>query len=146
MDDTIIVGYDDTELSRKAIERAIDEARQRNGRLVVISVEEMPLDPTDPRSFGTLDDGPAEMGLRETPELEHALAGARAILEPTGIETDYVFAAGDPGRKIVDLARDRGASLIVIGGHHEGFLARTFGMSVQDEVKKHADCEVVVVE
>jgi nucleotide-binding universal stress UspA family protein len=36
--------------------------------------------------------------------------------------------------------------LIVIGGHHEGFLARTFGMSVQDEVRKHADCEVIVVE
>jgi nucleotide-binding universal stress UspA family protein len=146
MEETIIVGYDDTELARKALDRAIDEARKRNGRLVVIAVEEMPLDPTDPRNFGTLDDGPVELGLTETPELEHVLAGARAIVEPSRIEADYVFAAGDPGRKIIDLAKDRGAGLIVIGGHHEGFLARTFGMSVQDEVRKHADCEVVVVE
>ncbi len=41
---------------------------------------------------------------------------------------------------------DRNASLIVIGGHHEGFFGRTFGMSIQDEVKKHADCDVIVVE
>jgi nucleotide-binding universal stress UspA family protein len=64
MEDTIIVGYDDTELSRKALDRAIEEARQRNGRLVVIAVEEMPLDPADPRNFGTLDDGPVESGSR----------------------------------------------------------------------------------
>jgi transposase-like protein len=54
--------------------------------------------------------------------------------------------AGDPGREIIDLAKDRSASLIVIGGHHEGFFRRTFAMSIQDEVKKHADCEVIVVE
>ena len=58
----------------------------------------------------------------------------------------HVWAAGDPGRQIVDLATDRGASLIVIGGHHEGFFGRTFGLSIQDEVKKHADCDVIVVE
>jgi nucleotide-binding universal stress UspA family protein len=106
----------------------------------------MPLDPADPRNLGTLDDGSAELGVPETPELERVLNDARDVIEPTRIEADYVWAAGDPGRQIIDLAKDRAASLIVIGGHHEGFFARTFGMSVQDEVKKHADCEVIVVE
>jgi nucleotide-binding universal stress UspA family protein len=146
MTDTIIVGYDDKEAAARALARAIDEARARSARLVVLAVAEMPLSPSDPRNFGTLDDGAVEVGLPETPELEDALAHAREVVEPTGIETDYVWAAGDPGREIVDLARDRSAGLIVIGGHHEGFFARTFGMSIQDEVKKHADCEVIVVE
>ena len=146
MTDTIIVGYDDKEPARRALDRAIDEAKSRNGRLVVIAVAEMPLDPADPRNFGTLDDGSAELGIAESPELEQALTDARAAVEPTGIEAEYVWAAGDAGRQIVDLAKDRGASLIVIGGHHEGFFSRTFGFSVQDEVRKHADCDVIVVE
>ena len=146
MTETIIVGYDDKEPARRALDRAIDEAKSRNGRLVVIAVEELPLNPADPRNFGTLDDGSAELGIAESPELEQALTDARDIVAPTQIEADYVWAAGDPGRQIVDLAKDRGASLIVIGGHHEGFFSRAFGLSIQDEVKKHADCDVVVVE
>jgi nucleotide-binding universal stress UspA family protein len=146
MHDTIIVGYDDKEPAKRALDRAIEEARERNGKLVVIAVAEMPLDPSIPRNYGTLDDGPAELGIAESPELEHALADARTIVEPTRIEADYLFAAGDPARQIVDLARDRNASLIVIGGHHHGFFARTFGMTVEADVKKHAGCDVVVVE
>jgi nucleotide-binding universal stress UspA family protein len=146
MTETIVVGYDDKEPAQKALRRAIDEARERNGRLVVIAVAEMPLNPADPRNFGTLDDGSFELGIEETPDLERALTDARDVIGPTQIEAEYVWAAGDPGRQIIDLARDRGASLIVIGGHHEGFFGRTFGMSVQDDVKKHADCDVIVVE
>ena len=146
MADTIIVGYDDKEPAKRALSRAIDEAKTRGGRLVVIAVAEMPLNPADPRNFGTLDDGSAELGIQETPELERALTDARHVIEPTRIKAEYTWAAGDPGRQIIDLAKDHGASLIVIGGHHEGFFGRTFGMSVQDEVKKHADCDVIVVE
>jgi nucleotide-binding universal stress UspA family protein len=146
MNDTIVVGYDDHEPARRALERAIDEARKRSGRLIVVAVAEMPLNPADPRNFGTLDDQSVELGVQETPELERALGDARAVVEPTGVQAEYLWAAGDPGNEIVELARDRGASLIVIGGHHEGWFARTFGMSVQEEIKRHADCEVVVVE
>lgn len=146
MTDTIIVGYDDKEPAKRALDRAIDEAKTRKGRLVVIAVAELPLNPADPRNFGTLDDGSAELGVAESPELKQALTDARAVIEPTRVEAEYVWAAGDPGRQIVDLAMDRHASLIVIGGHHEGFFGRTFGMSIQDEVKKHADCDVIVVE
>src|SRR5262245_59412071 len=133
MTDTIIVGYDDKEPAKKALDRAIDEARKRNGRLVVIAVAELPLNPADPRNFGTLDDGSAELGVAESPELEHALRDAREIVAPTRIEAEYVWAAGDPGRQIVDLAKDREASLIVIGGHHEGFFSRIFGVSIEED-------------
>jgi nucleotide-binding universal stress UspA family protein len=145
MTDTIIVGYDDKEPAKNALHRALDEARERNARLVVIAVAEMPLNPADPRNFGTLDDGSAELGIAESPELERALRDAREIVAPTRIEAEYVWAAGDPGRQIVDLAKDRQASLIVIGGHHEGFLSRIFGVSIEEDVKKHAGCDVIVV-
>ena len=79
MTDTIIVGYDDKEPAKRALDRAIDEAKKRNGRLVVIAVAELPLNPADPRNFGTLDDGSAELGIVESPELRRALEDARAL-------------------------------------------------------------------
>lgn len=146
MPETIIVGWDDKDPAKRALDRALEEARSRNAELVIVAVEEMPLDPADPRNFGTLDDGPAEIGIAESPELEHALADARTVVEPTGVRADYVFAAGDPARQIVEVAKQRSASLIVIGGHHHGFFAKAFGMTVEDDVTKHAGCDVLVVE
>lgn len=146
MDGPVIVGYDGKEAAQRALDRAVDEAQQRGGGLLVIAVEELPLNPTDPRNYGTLDDGPVSVGLPETPEVEHMLAEARTRVEPSGVDADYLWAAGDPARAIVDLAKDRKAGLIVIGSHHHGLFGRIFGLDVETDVKKHAGCDVAVVE
>ena len=67
-------------------------------------------------------------------------------VEPSGVDADYLWAAGDPARAIVDLAQDRKAGLIVIGSHHHGIFGRIFGLDVEADVKKHAGCDVAVVE
>ena len=51
-----------------------------------------------------------------------------------------------PARLIVDAARDHGATKIMIGADHHGFLGRLFGDDVEAEVKREAGCEVVVVD
>jgi nucleotide-binding universal stress UspA family protein len=141
---TIIVGYDGDEHGERALDRAIEEARNRSGRLVVVAVEELPLDPTGPRNFGTLDDG-SPAPVVEPPELARLLGEARERVRGSRVEADYVWAAGDPARAIVDLARERKASLIVIGAGHEGFFTRLFGLGVADEVKRDAGCDVLLV-
>ncbi len=146
MHEPVIVGYDAKEPAERALDRAIEEARERNGKLLVLAVEELPLNPTDPRNFGTLDDGPVSFGLPETPEVEQMLAEARERVEPSQLHAEYLWAAGDPARALVDLAKDRGAGLIVIGSHHHGFFGRLFGLDVGDDLKKHAGCDVVVVD
>lgn len=145
MRETIIVGYDDKEPARRALDRAIDEAKKRRARLAVIAVEELPLDPTGPRNFGTLDDGPGSFRVAETPELDHILADARDRVEAQQVHADYLWTAGDPARAIVDLARDRGASLIVVGEHHQGLLGHFLGRSVPEQVEHDAACDVIVV-
>jgi nucleotide-binding universal stress UspA family protein len=144
MRDAIIVGYDGDEHGNRALERAIEEARARSARLVVIAVEELPLDPGGPRNFGTLDDGPRP-GIAEPPELVRILGEARERVRAARLQADYVWAAGDPARAIVDLARDRGAGLIVIGAGHEGFFKSLFGLGIADEVERDAGCDVLVV-
>jgi len=142
----VIVGFDAKDAARRALDRGIEEARGRNGTLLVLAVEELPLNPTDPMNYGTLDDGPVSIGLPETPEVEAMLAEARERVEPSGVDADYLWAAGDPARAMVDLAKDRAAGAIVIGSHHHGLFGRLFGLDVEDDLKKHAGCDVIVVE
>ena len=85
MTDTIIVGYDDKEPAKRALDRAIDEAKKRSGRLVVIAVAELPLNPADPRNFGTLDDGSAELGIAG---VTRARAGAHRRPRPRRADAD----------------------------------------------------------
>ena len=58
---TILVGYDDKDHARHALERGIAEAKRTGAHLVVVSVLELPLDPNAPRNFGTLGDGPVAL-------------------------------------------------------------------------------------
>src|SRR2546426_11667161 len=128
MGKTIVVGYDDKEPAKRALERAIREAKAANAELVVVSVLAMPLDPEGPQNFGTLDDSPARMiPLVEPPELEPALSHARQRVEAAGVKADFVWAVGEPADAIVTTAQDHRAQLIVLGAHHHGFFGRMFG-------------------
>ena len=82
----------------------------------------------------------------EPPEITELFADARARLEGTGIAADYVWAPGEPARIIVDVAKERGVSTIVVGHHHHSMLGRLFGTDVAADVSRTADCEVVVVD
>jgi nucleotide-binding universal stress UspA family protein len=144
---TIVVGYDGVERSSRALDRAIDEARNDGAKLVVVAVAEMPLNPEGPQNFGTLDDSPARMiPLVEPPELEPILAEAKERIEAAGLTGEYMWAAGDPANEIVEAAKDRGAKLIVIGSHHHSLFARILGPDVATQVKHDAGCDVIVAD
>jgi nucleotide-binding universal stress UspA family protein len=144
---TIVVGYDGEAPASVALDRAIEEARRSGGRLVVVAVSEMPLNPEGPQSFGTLDDSPARMiPLVEPPELEPVFASARERIEAAGVSADYMWAAGEPADAIVGAARDHHADLVVVGAHHHGLLSRVLGADVASEVKRSAGCDVIVAD
>ena len=142
----ILVGFDDSDAARRALDRGIAEARERNARLVVLSVFEMPLDPQVDRFFGTLDDIADWEGkpIAPPPELVGLLGEARDQVEAAGLHADFMWAAGEPGRAIVDAARDAKAEAVVLGEHHHGFLAGIFGADVADEVRKELDAAVIL--
>jgi len=142
----ILVGFDDSDAARRALDRGIAEARERNARLVVLSVFEVPLDPQVDRFFGTLDDIADWEGkpIAPPPELVGLLAAARDQVEAAGLHADFMWAAGEPGRAIVDAARDAKAEVVVLGEHHHGFLAGLFGADVAAEVRKELDAAVIL--
>lgn len=142
---TVLVGYDGSGGSEGALARAAAEARGHDERLVVLAVFELPLDPRAPRTFGTPADEPRDGPLHAPAEVAEALARARDELVHAGVAADFVWAPGEPANLIVDTARERGARLIVVGAHHHGFLSRAFGADVAGDVRREADCEVLVV-
>jgi len=142
----ILVGYDGSDGGRRALERAVDEAHLAGGRVTVLSVFDLPVDPNGPRNFGTLDDISEHEGeaLSPPPSVVDQLTEAHDRLAKAGIDADLEWAAGEPGRAIVDAARRIRASVIVLGEHHHGFLGRLFGADVDAEVQREAGCDVIL--
>ena len=133
---TIVVGYDDTEPAKRALERAADLASAFGSRLVVTSVVPV-MTSAVPRSIGT---EPEDPGLHEA-----QLAAAKAFLTSRGIEADYIEALGHPAESIVEAAIERGADMIVVGTREAGFAARLLGNSVSNAVAHKAHCDVLIV-
>jgi nucleotide-binding universal stress UspA family protein len=142
----ILVGYDGSDGGRRALDRAVAEARESRARITVLSVFDLPLDPEGPRNFGTLDDISPDEGapLPAPPEVVAHLSEAGERLAAAGIDAELTWAAGEPGRAIVDAARRIRADVIVLGEHHHGFLSGLFGGDVDAEIQREAGCEVIL--
>jgi len=144
--ETIVVGYDNEPPARRALEQAIEQAHSRAARLVVVVVAEMPLQP-GPQNYGTLDDSPTVMLPPEPPPAEQAiLDAARERIDAAHVEGEYIWAAGDPAQTIVAVAKERRASLVVLGHHHHSWLGRVFGGDTADAVTHALETETLVVD
>jgi nucleotide-binding universal stress UspA family protein len=132
-----VLGYDDTELAKRALKRTCELAKALEGYVIVVSVAPAlvsaghgigPIDPTDP------------------PERHREeLLEAKAVLDEEHIAADYVVGLGDPADLIVETAEQKGADMIVVGTSEPGFIARLLGLSVSETVQRRAHCGVLVV-
>jgi nucleotide-binding universal stress UspA family protein len=133
----IVLGYDETEQSNRALERAAQLAKSFGSELVVTSVT--PIVYTVGRSAGPID--PAEPPAKHAEELAHA----KEYLEAQGVNAEYQPAVGDVADTIVELAEERGADMIVVGTHEKNALQRLLGQSVSDTVAHKAHVDVLIV-
>jgi nucleotide-binding universal stress UspA family protein len=144
---TIVVGYEEGEAGRLALERAAELARAFGASVVVTSV--LRTIATDAAIAGAaglspliMDPEPTE---RERADWERQLEEARSYLEGRGIVAEIAATIGEPVDEILEVARLRDADLIVVGTHEPGVLRRLFRGSVSDGIVHKAHCDVLVV-
>jgi nucleotide-binding universal stress UspA family protein len=138
---TIVVGYDRTHASNKALLRAADLAEFFGSALVVTSVARVLPSGAAAHGVGPFD--PADDPALHAEDLRHAqelIATRKLKVEPV-----YDLEAGDPADAIVALARRRSADLIVVGGHERGFLGKLLHGGIDEHVTREAPCDVLVV-
>jgi nucleotide-binding universal stress UspA family protein len=134
---TILVGYDDSESSQRALTRAAEIAKAFHANVHVTSVTPMLVG--TPRSAGPYD--PADPPEAHREQLEHA----KAILAEHGIAPELELAHGDPAEMIVKVGDEIDADLIVLGTHERPILERALGMSVSGAVSRKAHRDVLIV-
>ncbi len=134
---TILIGYDETEPARRALERAAQLGKAFEAKLVVTSVAPVTV-PASGRSIGT---DPVDTAADHRKELHDA----HVYLESQGLTADYIEAVGHEAESILAAARERSADLIVIGSRELSALHRLLGQSVSDAVSHGARCDVLIV-
>jgi nucleotide-binding universal stress UspA family protein len=124
---TIVVGYNESDCSKRALERAAQLAKAFGSTLVVTNVTpvvigSLPLEPPGPELRG---------------------AGTRA--SELGLDAQLVEAIGDPSEAICEVAEMHGADLIVVGTREPSMVERSLGHSVSEQVQRRARCDVLIV-
>jgi nucleotide-binding universal stress UspA family protein len=133
----IVVGFDGSEHSRKALERAADLAN--GATLAVVCAADVARLMRDPAG-GVSPVEPADAEARTT-----ALAEARQYLEGRGVEGVYIEGTGHPADVLVEEAEESGADMIVVGTRGLNAAKRLVLGSVSTTVVHHAPCDVLVV-
>jgi nucleotide-binding universal stress UspA family protein len=135
---TILVAYDDTEPSRRALDRAATLAEAFGSRVLVTSVATLHY--SSPRltlSVRERGEGPAAR--------EEDVQQAQDLLKERGISAEGLTARGDPADAIARTAQEHDVDLIVVGTRELGALQRLLGQSVSQEVSRKARCDVLIV-
>jgi len=127
----LVVGYDGSAESSRALERAAALARDLERHVTAVNV-------IPAISFGK----PHPLEEREQEEI---LAEARTKLANLGIEADVVGIVGEPADELIAFARNTDADLIIVGTHGRGTAGRLLLGSVSTQVVHHADRDVLVI-
>ncbi len=131
---TIVVGYDGSDPARRGLTRV---RRLGFGAMTVVLVSVTP----DVRSPAL-----GEPLVEPTGDTHQLLDEAQELCGASeGIVVERREAVGDPAVVLVDVARELGADLVIVGRQGSDFVTRTLLGSVAERVVQRAPCDVLVV-
>lgn len=129
MEKVIVAGYIATSEGEAALERAMDEARAHQARLVVVNA---------PKLGAYID----SRGVQP----EERVALERRLAE-SGLETELLSPADgvDATDFILDICKERQAWLVVIGLRKRSTMSKLILGSVAQQVLLHSECAILAV-
>jgi nucleotide-binding universal stress UspA family protein len=132
--ETILLGYDGSEGSRKAVDMAAELARTCQASIVVVSAFHHMPRVAQPKSDDFND-------IHEARRLADALVQELALM---GISAEADVLEGPPAEAILNAAEARQADLIVVGSRGFGQFKGLLLGSTSDRVVQHATIPVLV--
>ncbi len=136
----IIVGVDGSDHSRKALERAIQEAAAHHTSLTVLTVHQAVRD-----VYGGVSTYPGDADLTEKAR-QAATAETNEVVAALGVQPESVTVTavhGLPAEELVKAAQ--GADMVVMGSRGAGGFARLRMGSTATQVAQHAHCAVLIL-
>ena len=125
----IVVGYVPKPEGRAALDRAIEEAKLRGGRLIVVNAS---------RGDTFVDPGFA-------PVQEIELVKSRLVESGVDHELRQLIRGNEPAEEVVELAEQLGAELVVIGMRHRTAVGKFLLGSTAQRILMDAPCPVLAV-
>ena len=136
----IVVGVDGSRHSRKALERAANEAAVHHMPLTVLTVHQAVRD-----VYGSASHYGDDAALTDKAK-EAAQAETDQVLASVGAQPESVTVTAVHGLPVDELIKaSQGADMLVLGRRGFGGFARLMMGSVTDQVSRHAHCAVLVV-
>lgn len=128
---TIVVGFNDNAGGHRALDLAIEEARRRGAKLIVVN-----------SLRGGHDTSPEEIN-----ESRKALRGIEERLPEEGVDFDVQQYVRDnvASRDILLVASENDAELIVVGYHRRSTTGKLLFGATPLNVMQGADCPVLVI-
>ena len=132
----IVLAYDGSKFSNKALQEAINIAKSSGGSLLILSVVDI-TDEFESEAPGLTDKMTEKLLKSAQKALEKAVAAK--------VKAKVEVHVGDAYEMIVETARKKKADIIVMGSHGRTGLTRLLMGSVTSRVIGHAPCSVMVV-
>jgi nucleotide-binding universal stress UspA family protein len=133
----LLVGYDGSSESEKAVEMALSLAQCLDASILIFAVARPPEPSTSVELEAVLDDAK-----------EHFEEGFRKIREKAKgheIELQTATAVGHPAEQIIHRAEADGIDLIILGRRGRSMISRMMLGSVSERTLRYAHCPVMVV-
>lgn len=127
----ILIATDGSEFSEEAVRRALALAKENNAQVTAVCVVYAV------RTWALKD------SIRQ--EAEKFLAQAQELAQQEGIFLRTRIEEGYPFEKIIEVAKELGSDLIVMGSHGHTGIGKIFLGSVTERVIGGAPCPVLVV-
>jgi len=138
----ILVGYDGSEVSKRALEKAIELSKDFDAKLCVVGV-------VRPFEFAAIDFIPPEeieeYEKEEMSKEEKYLKEAVELAEKAGIQVESKVMEGEPAEELMTYADENGCDLIVVGYRGVGGFKRMLLGSTASNLVKYANQSVLIV-
>jgi nucleotide-binding universal stress UspA family protein len=140
----ILHATDYSKASERALQEAVDFAKQNNAEMLVVHV----IQPVVPYVAGE-DIGAAELYVKleesTKQEAQRSMNKLMQRLERLGVKAKSLLLRGSPADQIVKAAKNRKADMVVIGTHGRTGLSKLFMGSVASRVISTAPSPVLTV-